>query len=653
MEPQDKNLKIVTVAPITKQFFNEDLTYFTTKDLARGALVMISIRNREIPGVVTSVNPAEDLKSEIRSSEFNFKKIKKIITDKIYLSGFIDAVIEMAEYFVSSPGQIIRFLTPMVILESWQKKSFDPAVKAALTDGNDFKNRRFEISVLGLPDEERYPFYKSLIREEFAKKHSVIFILPTIHDAEECEKLLKKGIEEYTILTHSSLPAKTILERWQVALKEKHPILFIATSSSLSLPRDDVATIIIDRENSPFYKTANCPFVDIRTFAECLAKKYSARLILGDSIPRIEDIYNSKTGSFNQDLPLKYRFQTEINQEIIDMRKTGKEEVILSSKIKKIIQDSVDKKEHVLLICARKGLGTSTICSDCGEIVLCANCALPMVLYKIKDENVFSCNKCGEKLLADIKCRKCASWKLKVLGVATERVLEEVKLLMPNAKVFRVDCNTAKNYKQARLIVSEFQKTPGAILIGTEMVLTYLNCKVETVAVISIDALFSIPDFKINENIFDFLTRLRLITSKSFMVQTRKPEEKIFEQILHGDLLEFYKEEIQDRKKFNYPPFKTLIKITAEGPKEVTNKEMGQLEKFLGSYGPSKFNCFIERINNEERINILLKIDPIKWPQTERTAKGDSDTEPYGNLLEILKSLPKRFTVRVLPDNIL
>ncbi len=649
-----ENLKIVTVAPIAKSAINEDLTYFTAKEVANGALVSVPLRNKEILGIVTSVSQAKDLRADLRGSKFGFKKIKKVVAPEVYLPDFITASRESARYFASSAGQIIRFLTPRAVLDKWSKaKGEEPEFSPRKTE--EVKNRRFEISVLGLPDEERYSFYKSLIREEFAKKHSVLFILPTIHDAEECGELLQKGIENYTVILHSRLSPKAIVERWHRSIKEEHPILVIATPVFLSLPRSDIGTIVLDKENSPFYKTVARPFIDLRTFAEKLAAEKPARLVLGDSIPRIEDIYNAQVGNFIQESPLKYRFPKDIYQEVIDMRKAGDQ--IFSPKVKLALRESVAKRQHALVICARKGLGTSTLCADCGEMISCTNCSLPMLLHRLKSgEQIFYCNRCGRKASADVVCKSCGGWKLKVFGVATERIEDELKLDFPEAKIFRIDSNAVKKYKQAREIIQQFQETPGAILVGTEMVLNYLNQDVETVAVISIDTLFSLPDFRIQENIFNLLTRLRLKTMKRFLVQTRRPEESVFDRVLAGDLLEFYREEMKERKRFNYPPLKTLIKITAEGPKAATNKEMAQLERFLQAYEPSRFDAFIERINNKDRINILLKVDPDSWPP--KPDSGDeahvgNEEQPYRNLLEILQSLPSRFTVKVDPDNIL
>ena len=651
----DEKIIVVSVAPITKTILDEDLTYFSTREVSPGSVVQVSLRNKDVLGVVTSIRNADELKSEIKSAKFGFKKIKQIISNGIYMTGFIRAAEETAEYFAYGSGQIIRALTPKTILDEWQKHQFNEESKT-IQEAAKVENpisSRFEVSVLGLPDHERYSFYRSLIREEFAKKRSVFFILPTIHNVEECAEILKKGIENYTISMHGRLTAKKITEEWHRALQEDHPILIVSTATFLSLPRDDIGTIIIDKENSQFYKTASRPFFDIRIFTEMLAKNISAKLILGDSIPRIEDIYNAEIGNFVPESPLKYRFPKNIQQEVVDMRKMPEENLILSPMAITAIHESLSMKERSLVICARKGLGTSTTCSDCGDIIVCSKCTLPMILFRTSKENIFVCNKCGEQSSTDIKCGKCGGWRLKALGVGTDKVYDELKLKFPKANIYKIDNNSAKNYKEVRTILDNYFVDPAGILISTEMILNYLGVDIPTIVIASIDSLFSIPDFRINENIFNFLTRLRLRATKSFIIQSRKPKEKIFEHIMRGDLLEFYRGEISERKKFDYPPFKTLIKITAEGPKHKVQNEMNQLEKFLKNYGPNKFAAFIEQINNKDRINILLRVAPNEWPPHPSKTPEVNVELPYSNLLEILQSLPKRFIIKVEPDNIL
>ena len=118
-----ENLKIVTVAPIIKSAFSDSLTYFTSKDVRPGSLVSIPIRKANVLGVITSIKQADELRSELKTSEFGLKKIDKILTNDAFLPGFVDAACETAEYFVTSAGQVIRHLTPKSILDSWKGRN--------------------------------------------------------------------------------------------------------------------------------------------------------------------------------------------------------------------------------------------------------------------------------------------------------------------------------------------------------------------------------------------------------------------------------------------------------------------------------------------------------------------------------------------------
>ncbi|MEK7066564.1 MAG: hypothetical protein AAB965_03295, partial [Patescibacteria group bacterium] len=444
---------------------------------------------------------------------------------------------------------------------------------------------------------------------------------------------------------------------------------------------------------SLFYKTQGRPFIDIRKFAEFYARRRQMKLILGDSILRVEDIYQGEAGAFVPATPLKFRFPRTIEQELIDMKKKSDakeknldETFILSDKLKHEIKNAISNKENFVIISARKGLATSTVCSDCGTVINCENCAIPLVLYKNGKDlpagrhgTIFSCNQCNQKKSSDIKCAVCTSWKLKVLGVGTEKTEEEVRLAFPDAKVFRLDGESAKSYKAGAEIIKNFYATRGAILIATEMALGYLKDNVDNSAIASVDSLFALPDFQIGESIFNLLMRLKLKTNKRFFIQTRKVEDKIFENVIRGDVLEFYRKEIRERKKWNYPPFKVLIKITSEGPREVVREEMEQLGKFLSKYEPTLFTSRGAKKRGHERINLLVKCEPADWPKKVPPPTGLSsvvisvanpplvpragevtteDSPPleedqYSSLLEILLSLPPRFTVKINPDSIL
>ena len=183
---------------------------------------------------------------------------------------------------------------------------------------------------------------------------------------------------------HSGLSKKEILGTWKNICEEKHPVLIIATGSFLSIPRGDLGAIVLEKESSRSYKTQTRPYLDIRNVVETLAKEMNVRLVLGDILLRTETLWEEKNGKYASLSPLKFRSLTSANCEIIDMKipqdMKKKEFTILSDKLKSVIRNNIEANEHLFLFCARKGLYPMTVCSDCGTVVSCKNCHMPVVI---------------------------------------------------------------------------------------------------------------------------------------------------------------------------------------------------------------------------------------------------------------------------------
>jgi len=207
-----------------------------------------------------------------------------------------------------------------------------------------------------------------------------------------------------------------------------------------------------------------------------------------------------------------------------------------------------------------------------------------------------------------------------MLGTGIQKVAEEVSRLFPKFKLFRMDSDAIKTPKQGKEIAEKFMSTPGSILIGTEILFSYIRQPVERVAVVSVDALFVLPDFRINEKIFHLLLRLRSFAKKTFLIQTRLSPSvynQLFNDVIRGNVSGFYKTEIENRKQFQYPPFKLLIKITREGKNKLqVKKEVEAMKKILKDWNPIVYPAFISKVKNTYIWNILLKVDPETWPQS-------------------------------------
>jgi len=631
-------MRFLEVIPIAKGITKESLSYFTATDVPIGSIIKVPLRKKVISALVVSSRGVIDSKSEIKNSSFALKKIEKVKSFDLFKKEFVETASYMADYYICSTGSALSSMVPKVLFEIADKLKLTKNVSKSHID------KAAEKLVLQSSDEDRYAHYKSIIREEFAKGSSVFFSLPTIQDIKKAAETLQKGIEQYTFILHSTITNKETGKIIKKILEEKHPVLIIATGRFLSIPKN-IDTIIVDKENSRAYKIQNRPYLDIRNFAEIYAQKTNAKIIFGDLLLRTETIQRYKKGEFLEVAPLKFRSLTTSSDVIIDMRGKNsidsekKEFKILSPELEEKIKENVENSEHMFLFIGRRGLSPTTVCADCGNIVKCNTCGAHTVLHKSEKENFFLCHKCGERRSASEKCSHCNGYRLTTLGIGTELVEEKIKEIYPKGKIYRIDADTTPTHKQALLVAEKFYSSPQSILIGTEMALLYLTEKIETSAVVSMDSFFSIPDFRINERILNILLKMRAITDKNMMIQTRDVTQKIFEYAVRGNLIDFFKDEIDDRKKFGYPPFSTLIKVSVVGNKNEIAQLVDNLQKMIYSYELDVFPAFIPQARGKFSINGVIKIPEGNWPDNSLSNK--------------LKSLPMNYMINVDPDSLI
>ena len=614
----------------------EKLSYFSPENVPLGSVVSVPLRSRSVPALVVESEDAEAMKSELKTSAFAMKKINKAEPLSLFSSAFVKASVETADYFASAPGAVLFSLIPKTI--------FDDVRKLKIPAASEIIGGAHEKLVIQANDEERFTNYKSLIREEFARKRSVFFVLPTIEDIRRMKSHLEKGIEQYTVIFHSKLKPKEMLERWNATTLSDHPVLIIATGQFLSLCRNDVKTIIVEKEASRNYKTISRPYIDIRIFAEKFAKEAGARLILGDLLLRTETLNAVRNDEYTELLPMKFRSLSSAKISLIDMRQETDEDnkrfKVFSNELLRTIHDTKENNERLFLFGARKGYASNTVCADCGEIVRCTNCNAPVVLYmRNAKESYFSCSKCGERRDAHERCIHCESWNLTMLGVGVERIEEEIAKLFPAINIFRLDKESVTTEKRAIEMASKFQETPGSIMIGTELALIYLRGMIENSAVVSIDSLFAVPDFRISEKLFHILLQIRNLSDRRFVIQTRNIKEKIFTYAAQGNLMDFYRDEIEARKQFAYPPFSVFIKISFEGARGAVEAEMRKLKEFLEPFPADLFPGFDNPAARHITMHALLKIKSEEWPARA--------------LLEKLRALPPSFKIRVDPDTLI
>jgi len=638
-------MKIVSVIPLSKGIWRDSLAYFTAQEIPLGSLVSIPVKNKTITGLVVAEKAVKDLKTQIKKTDFGWRKISRVKKAGYFSPEFIKAANLTADYYATFPGQVIKSLVPQVILDKWPEAKApswkDPREKV-LT----------EILATQEPDEERWSFYRSLIRESFAKKQSVFLCLPSLPDMERLTPLVTKGIEPYVIALHGSLTKNQILTLWKKALTTVHPILIIATPLFLSLPRADLTTVILEKENSSAYKNFSRPHIDWRFFVEKLAEQKKLRLIFGDLALRSETIYRLGRGEITPATTIKYRVYSDSRTQLWPLIKKNKKDDFevqnsIDERLLAQIENASDNNERFFILAGQRGLTPITICRDCGLVMACDICHSTLAIHQktardplaINEEHLFLCHKCGQVVEIDDHCPNCHGQRLTLLGFGAEKIEAEIKAHSPKIKVWRLDRDSAPTPTKAEEIRRQFLASPGSVLIGTEMALNYLREKIENIALVGLDNLFAKPDYRLGEKLFSELLRLRLLASKRFFIQTRNPNEKVWQNVLSGNLLDFYRDELEERQQLGYPPFKTLIKISREGKKEDIKKDLVQLEKSLAPWQPISYPSLTKNVKGLPVSNILIKLPSSSWPDKK--------------LLALLKSLPPTFLIRVDPESVL
>lgn len=647
---------IVNVIPLQKKPQNEYLSYFSLIDISLGSIVTIPIRSRNLDAIVVNSEKARDVKTDIKNADFQLKKIIGIKGESPFNKSFFIACQKIKNYVVSNTGTIIKSLLPSVFIEN-----INDLKKVQIKEGENIENIKHEKLIFQANLSDRLAFYRTLIREAFAKKESIFICVPTRYDIDHFSKELTRGIEQYVFTFHSDITKKNLINTYNSSLVETHPILIIGTGIFMSIPRHDIKTVIIEHESSDVYKQIGRPFLDIRSFAEVLSGIQKTKLILGDTLLRPETLYRHEQGEFGEISSPNYRLPQTERQIVVDMKNevdnTGKRTfTIIGNETKKMIGEAISLKKSVFLFSVRKGLAPITVCNDCGNTLLCPSCSTPIVLYGTKQitatkattPRIFMCNKCGRKEKTEVSCPKCSSWNLTPLGIGTDKIYEEIKNLYPKTKVIQIDKETTPTQKEATNAIMEFNKNPGSILIGTEMAFSYLKDEVYSSAVISLDGLLGIPSFNITQKILHIIEKLFFITTSNIIIQTRMPENKILQHIISGNVLPLCREDLKERKDFGYPPFKRLIKITFEGTASETEYARSYIEKTLGNYEPQIFSAFISKIKGKYITNTVIKVDPNIWP-LPTNEKQNVDQYLYQNLTQ----LPPSFSINVDPEDLL
>ena len=633
----------------------DNLTYHYALKINSGSIVSVELRKEIVNAVVVKI---------VSKPRFKTKKIKEVFKNiptlpahLIFLGKWI------LDYYQTSIGAVTKLIIPINI---------DSRVNDYVPDINDQSSYKAYSSKLpsltmdqkiavnkmkkndsyllyGITGSGKTRVYLELIKIALSEGKSTVLLVPEIGLTGQLKKILSDNFDKNIIIDwNSKQSSKNKSTNWINILTSKKPVIVFGPRSALFTPLKNIGLIIIDEAHETSYKQESSPYYETNRVAGYLANNLGIKLVLGSATPSIVDYFLAQKKDKNI-IVMKSKALKSANQhkniEIIDLKdKTNfKSSKYLSEQLIVSAKKSLSNNEQVLLYLNRRGTSRLIFCSNCGWQSLCPHCDVPLTYHG--DSHELICHSCDYKNNPPLSCPNCSNLDIIYKSIGTKAIVDEVKRLFPKATYARFDSDNKKKErienKYQDLLTNKIN-----IIIGTQTVAKSFDLpKLSTLGVIIADTSLYIPDFTSNERTFQLLSQVigrvgRGHISSKTIIQTFNPDNDIIKYALGEDYVSFFKHELSERKKYLFPPFCSILKITVSRKNKrdaisTLNSLRDLIENNFGCVVEGPTPSFRERIRDSYHWQLIVK-------STVRT-----------KLLGIIDILPANTNFDIDPVNLL
>ncbi len=542
---------IATVIPIGKGIPFDTLSYFSVDMLDAGTIVQVPFGKQRINAIICNCQSLAEAKTAIKQASFSLKKITLTIGHVPLFGAVMEGLQEAAARTLSPIGSIAGAVIPNSLFEYITGEKI-----VTLSEEQQAIEKKYsEESVVGTVA-DRTDYYKRLIRTGFAAKKSILFIAPTIKHLEQWKTALQKGIPKHVIAFHSKTSKKDLRSNFALLKQSDRPLVIFATPGYSVVPRQDISIIVAEDESSSLYKTSDRFKTDLRLFIGAFAKAAQLQLYWGDTIPRFETL--ERTGKTQ--LPRTF-IPDKLTVVPVEQYRT-----VLPTEVIEIIRHAEKKKRRLYIYANRKGVAPLSRCSDCGTIVQCEVCTLPMVLRNRRnsegqEERYFVCTHCAATLPATHTCTYCGSWNITPVAIGTESIRDAVTSLVGPEFVTTIDDDLTPDSSTIEQLLTAHEKQKFSIIIGTVKVLPFLK-NINYCLFPFFDRQLSTPSFYTTENALRLVMEANEKSIDGVLLFTRQAEFPLIRQLETQKINGIIFDELALRKELGYPPFGSIVKIS-------------------------------------------------------------------------------------------
>lgn len=468
--------------------------------------------------------------------------------------------------------------------------------------------------------------YMHCIEDALSKNKTAIMLVPEISLTPQVFLQFKERFGDKVAILHSGLSQGERFDEWR-RLRSGEATVAVGARSAIFAPIENLGVIIIDEEHDGSYVSEGNPRYDTVEIAGFRAGYNSCPLVLGSATPSVESYYKAEKGEYKL-LELPHRINNLLlpEMEVVDMSRelrAGNRDVF-STSLKDALRKTIAAKEQAIIFLNRRGFASFVMCKDCGFILKCKDCDVSLTYHK--EDNQLKCHYCGKRYEMIDRCPICHGTNIRQGRIGTERVVEEVRKVLPEARVLRMDNDTTSEKGAHQRILSAFSKGEADVLVGTQMIAKGHDFQnVTLVGILDADFSLYLSDYRSNERTFQLITQVagragRAGKSGKVIIQTYTPRHYVFRYAASYDYKNFYLKEKNTREVTKFPPFTNIVRIlitstsdrkAMDAAKNINEKMKVLLEEFKpdfiyykGSKAP------VTRIQNRYRYQLLMRIKP-------------------------------------------
>lgn len=545
---------------------------------------------------------------------------------------------ELLERLNVSSTTVTALVKKRLLTETYQKVYRDPYAKKVTTLSRPLpltpsQQHAIEPILAAIEKEESRTFllhgvtgsgkteiYLQSIAAVLEKGKEAIVLVPEISLTPQMVKRFKERFGDDVAVLHSGLSAGEKYDEW-LKIQRKQVKVAVGARSAIFAPFENLGMIILDEEHESSYKQEENPRYHAREVAEWRSRYHRCPLILGSATPSLESYARSIKGVYTL-CELRERVHAQTLPEMIkvDMRnelRSGNRS-IYSRPLIESIKETLENNQQCVLLLNRRGYSTFIICRDCGYVAECPSCDISLTYHKQKQ--VLKCHYCDFETSVPSVCPDCQSKHIRFFGTGTQKAEEELKKIIPEVRIIRMDVDTTSRKGAHEKLLTAFANKQADILLGTQMIAKGLDFPdVTLVGVINADTILHLPDFRSAERTFQLLTQVagragrRHITGK-VIIQTYTPDHYSIRYASRHQYHAFFNREMNLRKAHAYPPYYFLTSIiishqelmkVIDASEKIAKMLKTQLSEQAIILGPAA--CVIPRLKDRYRYQCMIK----------------------------------------------